>query len=614
MKKGIVTAMVILGVGVEGSRASAQLSIQGSDRLDAITHAIIASCGLIGQISFIGGGSSGGQAAMVAGRQHMAPMTRELNSTGCNAGPSSAQLLIGLDSLAVVGANQSGADPSSCSDDISGGFTLAVPGCTLTDGCSTPGLYTFSNWRDVLAMLYAGLNNVTSNGSPIVSGMRNPARVNCASPVRRLLADNYGTVVSGRSCNGAACVRLTHIFRTPDVSGASEMFATALGMGSLPNYATNYSTSPTANASPNPFCNAGTAPMNKGDSDYLDLDPIRRPCKFKLTSPRANIEDVCAGYAAANNTDGSCTAEEPFGPGAPTEIERSAFNGRGLIPINATTGARDNLRADLKAQGCLGLVLPIAIPTNIPVANLYPTKACTAGGFRALAIPAAGVVCPDGFNPPCALPAIDNGPGALPTFDCLSDSATPTGVGLRDGRIFNTFIFNSTGQVMRDNFNNPNFVDPREARVARPFFRLHTRHVDTTSPAAPTGGPCNTFTEEGAHIGCLVKASPCSIGVARHGAMDQAAPFQNFGFRVAGVVPVIGGVPSLTYPMTDKLWVNSYVPGGVAFGPSLTAAEQQLYACFSSPAMLDPIMVANGFKATPATFEPRLRGCPAGAP
>ncbi|MBC8134166.1 MAG: hypothetical protein H7X95_14385, partial [Deltaproteobacteria bacterium] len=215
---------------------------------------------------------------------------------------------------------------------------------------------------------------------------------------------------------------------------------------------------------------------------------------------------------------------------------------------------------------------------------------------------------------PCALPAVDNGPGIPPSFDCISDSATPAGAGMRDGRVFNTFILNATGQVIRDNFNNPNYVDPREARVVRPFFRIHARHVDVSSPAAATGGPCSTLTNSSSQIGCLVKASPCSIGFGGVPSIDAVAPFRNFAFRIAGVLPPDASITALTYPLSRKLWFNSYVAGGIAFGPTLTAAEQALYACFSNPAIIDPIMAAREFIPVPAGLEPRLRACPGGSP
>ncbi|MES1205400.1 MAG: hypothetical protein ABUS79_05635 [Pseudomonadota bacterium] len=598
------------------SNASAQL--KGSDTLDKVTDDVIAACPAVVGLTYVGGGSSAGQAAMTgaAPTQRVAPMSRELNGVACTNDAQSAQVLIGLDGISVVGANQTGASPFTCPDNISGPITIPVnPAtdpplvCGAADGCSTPNQYTFADWKDVLAMLYAGQNHAA--GSLLVGGARNPARLNCRNPVRQYLADNYGQVFTNRSCHGVGCVSLNHIFRRDDLSGTTDAFVAIVGLTAIPGFAPAFATGGGTVA--NPFCNAGTALMFKGDADYLDLDPIRRLCRFKLTNPRANIEDVCEGYATPNNTAAACTSAFPnSGPGAPTEIERSAFNGRGLISLANNATSRADLADDIRREDCLGLVLPISIPQNIALSTLYPTQSCTPT-FRALAIPANGAICPDGLTPPCALPAVNNGPGVSPTFDCISQSATPAGAGLRDGRIFNTFVFNSTGQIVRDNFNNPNFVDPREPRSPRAFFRIHSWHVDTTNPVPATGGPCQ-LSDDTRQIGCLVKASPCSIGFAGREAIDGAAPFQNFGFQIQGITPSNGNIDSFAYPLARKLWFNSYVPGGVAFGPTLSGNEAALTACFSDPTKIDGIMLGRNFRPVPAAMTPRLRACPAGAP
>jgi hypothetical protein len=120
---------------------AAALDLKGSDTLEDVTKDAINLCSLGGLINYVGGGSGTGQAAMAAGTQQLAPMSRELNGTGCVA--TANQLLIGLDGISMITSNQIFGDSvdqtidadDNCSDSINGGTTLAVPGCVAADGC-----------------------------------------------------------------------------------------------------------------------------------------------------------------------------------------------------------------------------------------------------------------------------------------------------------------------------------------------------------------------------------------------------------------------------------------------------------------------------------------------
>ena len=150
------------------------------------------------------------------------------------------QELIGLDGLAVVGANQVGGDSDGqsattgddCTDNITS-LALAVPGCTANDGCDGSGNYTFTDWKDVLAMIYGGQNHNTAQAQ-LISGARNPARINCNSPVRRTLADSWGSLFSAgagaQTCRTGSCTKLRHAFRRDDLSGTTDTFVSLVGL------------------------------------------------------------------------------------------------------------------------------------------------------------------------------------------------------------------------------------------------------------------------------------------------------------------------------------------------------------------------------------------------
>ena len=129
MRKLLAGATVLVfGAGAMSS-ASAQLQLKGSDTLEDVAKNVLADC--IASIAnpailaatdivYAGGGSGGGESAMIAGQQRIAPMSRPfkngavgtVNPCPVTAGTQGTldargeQLLIGLDGIAIVAANQ----------------------------------------------------------------------------------------------------------------------------------------------------------------------------------------------------------------------------------------------------------------------------------------------------------------------------------------------------------------------------------------------------------------------------------------------------------------------------------------------------------------------------
>ena len=101
-------------------------------------------------------------------------------------------------------------------------------------GCDASGNYVFADWKDVLAVVYAGQNHTSARALlGTTSKTRNPARINCASPVRKALADNWGTLFN-TNCAATGdplnCVKLKHAFRRGDLSGTTDTFVTLVGL------------------------------------------------------------------------------------------------------------------------------------------------------------------------------------------------------------------------------------------------------------------------------------------------------------------------------------------------------------------------------------------------
>src|SRR5262249_14494270 len=128
-----------------------------------------------------------------------------------------------------------------------------------------------------------------------------------------------------------------------------------------------------ATATANPFCNAGPQAMNKGDSDYLDLDPIRRIADSGANPTKVALEQVAEGRALPStppNPPGHDSRPGPVGAAALVGMADYGSPNRSTVGPNAAiTAAAPNdfmtlQRAAIAARKGLGLVLPIEIPTN----------------------------------------------------------------------------------------------------------------------------------------------------------------------------------------------------------------------------------------------------------
>jgi hypothetical protein len=137
---------------------------------------------------------------------------------------------------------------------------------SYTDFQGNPQTLTFTDWTDVLALLYGGLDKSTVTGS----GTTQQGYADCDSPQRKALAQSWAdlfeangsTGSSGNTCSSnpsSACTtatykagsgtitfngQLRHAFRRDDGSSTADAFASAIGLGSL--YATNTTTDDTA--------------------------------------------------------------------------------------------------------------------------------------------------------------------------------------------------------------------------------------------------------------------------------------------------------------------------------------------------------------------------------
>ena len=626
MKK-TVYALLALGVGAsaavaEPTAGTLPMTMLGSDTLRQVTLDFISACQLQNNLSYLGTGSTNGGNAMRAKNQQIAPMSRFLNDTECKDFGTAPQLgqgvTIGLDGIGVVGDVT---EPTTCTTlRFSGSLTVTerngVAGIQCP-GCSS-NVYGFSDWRDVLRVVYAGQAGhisadpctdtdparvplaVTASAPPAGCGdgvlsaseqcddgnttsfdgcssscaweIANANR--CNSDLRHELVSSWGNLFEG-GCSDPECSTLRHAFRRDDLSGTTDTFLTLLG---LPP------------ATSRTFCNG---------FGVEDLDPIRRAC-----DPN---EQACATIPYANR----------------------AFNPNGGPP---TTGVASSPAVK---GGDLGLVQAIDMPGNTDV-QYGPT--CTFGKFAFAPMPAAGSLqaqrCPDGnarSGGRCKYPYNGNNPPPIGKFNCLAAASTipsPRNWANMDGRAYNLIPRDpDTGSLLA---TVSGIGDPRWGGGG--VFRIHQ-----TTPLSSGAINCQE-SDATQQIGCLVQASPCSIGYAGAeaelaGALDATRAFQ-LGSPLAPSQPIqllgpnirrlldpsgpangtcgngTGDNFGLRYPLSRRLWVNASKGFGAGTfsnilnvvdsddpdsAPDLNSRELDLLTCMTDRETTDQAIVDNGF-------------------
>ncbi len=588
-KLAIASAMLALGVGSSAVHALDPngVALAGSDTLFDVTTDMIHMCPNAGTLSYAGGGSGAGENAMTSRgttHQYIAPMSRFLG-TGPTKCPTTAQgYNIGLDGISIVRKQGNGATPPVANACDTAAYTRTI---SYGSGLS----YTFRDFRDVLRIVYGGFDNAAS-GAILACDVREPTRAdiskqNCNSPLRQAIVNNWGNLFQDATCaNSETCTQLKHAFRRSDRSGTTDTFLTLLAMPKVGRI----QPSPTANK---PFCN--------GD-DQEDNDPIRRACSGD-------------GYAAGEQV---CQ---------PRDIGAKAFD---LTDQSGSLTKGSVLATDYEPAtqftGDLGVVQDILVPEGVSAAVSHNVTACSFSKFALTHMDPASKVhatrCPNGTSQvlqKCLYPQDASG-----NFGCLSWAANHPLIGeLKkiDGRVYNL--------ILRSGLDpDSNIVkDKNSEQVLGAFYRMHDTLVIPASTGVPAGGVACTESDSTRQIGCLVQASPCSIGFAGREAADNAAVGNNdvLALKVglpdnstaikptdatiqqllavdplwtssSGTACTAGGTLSTRYSLARRLWLNS-VDG---FADANAATDQKaLAACFADRGLVDPLITKWGFTLLP---------------
>jgi hypothetical protein len=649
MRRSLAIAAAVAAGGGAASVAAASLpSFLGADALLTVTQSAIAACGApANTLVYLGTGTGNGETAMFNGAQEIGPASSFLDANICtvSGGLSELQtaqgLVIGLDGLSILGSNTqtgsvacNGSNSTTCTPEATG---LAYATSVLTTSNLHPAYtYTFTSWKDVLLVLYTGQSNASQNTATGDSG--------CNSDIRNTLANNWGTLfqnaaapaspVASPSCaSGGTCTILQHAFRRDDSAAAASVLLALIGASPSPTSESNrdFGTSP--------FCNVNevgvkaatnTSPISIQTSIPHGLGAAGATATVTIVGVGKNIDNTVAsgGNTAANGNNLTVTIVD----GTHFTINGSTGNGSvvgsyamvllppppGLLSTPVPTDYREldvirrpcasaiSAREDVcNRDGKLGLVLPV-VPTDFlgSIAAQYPTTTCTATNFSVAGTtvtdPNSGfavkVPCPNGEPQHggnlCVMPTDPSG-----NTNCLNttgnvpfafNTAAVNGIlpGAADARVYNSHLLTGVGAA--GNYQ----VDTFGRSIIGAWYRIHSAHT-----LAPGGTKC-LQSDVVNQMGCLVQASPCSLGADAHDATNwDLGAGSTIALKINQILPLAGCVQSFDYPLSRKLYLNTIVGWGNVIADDATYGpdELALAQCEASEAFIAPILTTNHF-------------------
>jgi ABC-type phosphate transport system substrate-binding protein len=619
----------------------------------------------VGTLSYEGTGSGNGQAAMIGAAQDVAPMSSRLSNAVCTASTGKAEgIVFALDGISIVGnkttfqacAGSAQLDPASCGQD-SPAAGLAFSG-TLT--CN--GGYALTDWKDVLRLIYFGFEHTTTT---------DPNAQNCNDPCRVELANTYSKVFQASCAPGNSCSQVKHAFRRNDESGTTDVFIKSIagfpGIDQPNSYSPfcNSSTTGPKVAAVSVGCTA-TATANDGicSRDSGGTTGTCNVAQGKCTKVSCDADSDCTDASNAaiagscDTTAHACdlmhvttaqtTLANHVGGAALNEIQVTSLVGEAggfvdmqdgdIIRRTCNFSGGNNLENVCSADGKLGLVLPIWDATspddNVVQTDAFPSKLCDQGKFTctsALRLSRVGGVnhyalCPDGFDPNVA----NNGSlcgvgqcyvpfsGADQDFRCLSGRGNlppnPPAATV-DGRAYNLTVWRSagapgafaigryprsTGQGSKTFFGTSTLVPNYRSA----YFRLHQSNVIAAGSAT-----CQKLSATD-QIGCLVQASPCSIGYAG----NSAVVGNTIAINVNNTAPSNACIQNLlslgindakTYKISRNLYLNAVNGFESLTGTTDKTNELKLAKCYSDANIAESVAVNQlGFVPLPTGQAP----------
>jgi hypothetical protein len=480
------------------------------------------------------------------------------------AAPAAATAQTAPGALVVVGSKTTAAsttcngDPNASCDPTFETGTGAAYNTTIT---TSNGSYTFSDWRDVLRVLLAGFDHDHTGTDAAAWASRD-----CNSPVRQALASSWGDLFQNNCSSPAgdilgACTALRHVFRPGDSSDVAQTLVRLLGLPAIVAPETTVG-GQLQHTGATPFCNAvrpgfvfASPPTCLQGSD-ASWDPTSQS-----TVP------TCAGQAAvgANNV----LARE-------VAVYRATFQDNDPIRRTCFGSGNGTFQAEdvCTHSGDLGLVLPI---NDVPEETLSPPRTgadrynavpCVKGHYASVTPPQVynaisqaivtrtrgGLLCPNGDFVNnlggCIAPAYISGSaqclGSKLTAPALTIGTTPVpavhpvGPGISEGRAYNQHLYVQVGGAGAYQTDLAGFP------VTGAYYRIHTFHSMVPTPDAGTTSTCQLGNAND-QIGCLVAASPCSLGAAESATLTTNGATTD-GLKLAAQSPLPACIAGGEYP------------------------------------------------------------------
>ncbi len=666
-KSLILAACFIAGAGATaiGAVSFGTVPYQGSDTEYNITNQSILNSGL-GNTSlatgggiwndktnplgdYAGGGSGAAETNMVGQTtsgtgQQTGPMSRMLKGgAGANACKAqsgelthAAGIVIGIDavrlfaSTAAINANPAGAcngtagSAAACTrDTVQGGlaFDNSSPSANNDAGVAIP----FSNWRDVLALLYGGLDRTVT-----------PMVTDCNGAKRRALVANWSFLFE-QSCANPNGQALTHAWRRDDGSGTSDAFSSLIGItaasvdqftNAIGGFSTSLGGSNGFGATP--YCNAmnwDTAEVSAGVCQagaannlkhYVGPGGVPVPGAASGEPHHTLPAGVWGNVQPTVGTDGGLVAGQP-------QVFATSYQDNDPIRVPCAGNGHVNSRGEdvCNDDGNLGVVLPIPaldfIGNTTGLTSFTAATECTSGATNSVAGPHVYKCAPSGSNVTAGLCPNNDTPagtgcltplgtsGGSSTTQCMTTKATLInclfGHCGSDNRVYNLFSFTAAGGY--NTYPVAEATGPVNIVFAGGFGRIHQREV------AQTGLKVCQLNDATDNIGCLVQADPQSVGYAGNGAdtweaRDPVAGHtgtgETTGLRVHGLSAGVACTPGTDATTNYPLWRKLYFSSIIGFENVTTAKELSLAEYESTAAQIAPVMAQYDFFVLP--FSP----------
>jgi len=664
MRSSIAMAtFMALAAGTVGAGAlDAVPHMLGSDTLKNLTLQVLGNCTALhtlgDPITYDGTGSGSGENNLkITGptqTQLIAPMSRAFG-TGICATPAATRapaegMVVALDGLAVIVKTSTLA---ATAPDLS----IDFPG-TAADPAN--------QWRTVLRLIYTGMDTDAPTGNNVFAR-------DCAGPKRQAIVNHWDKVfhngtagicadshpsVAGTGANGYdqanAIVEpgVRHAFRRDDESGTTDVFLAQLGLSGI-NFAQAAPAGATAvqagvyrALAGSPFCN------NKRPDD--DWAPVTLPANTILGLNASQIpEMINVGVPASAGTGLGFAMQEAgtsnakiMSPYLNEYVDEDPIRRK---CVGRGGNANSNLPAEqvCSADGTLGVVLPILVPSELTADQKYPKLACDpslpfAFGPAVLRPNGDPVRCPNGDAPQdskCLLPvrADVSQPGGI-AFDCINppsnvpqavvdqdgngsvfiDAPNTDGRPDADGRAYNLVLRDATGAIRTVTRPDPSRLGVMTTPVAGAYYRIHTTRSLLLPPLHNTS-VCGSQDDATDQIGCLTLSSPCSIGYAGRGGVSNnpgtsAASVNGIENSITNIKALVSGGTAV-YPIARKLYLNTLQGFEILHNSTLATvppnpngtgnAEEEMTKCFGQLLFNGTINVESttfGFvKLPPAT-------------